>query len=89
MNTTELFFSSEQEREERKKTTVEAEVRKLQKDEELIGQKTSMLAILYKTTCLVDRSKSDAVQLYLNYEIELAKIENRTQKAQNLEQELN
>ena len=74
---------------EKIQATVETEVQNLMKDEKLVGQKTSMLAILYKRTCLVDRSKSDAVELYLNYEIELAKMENRTQKAQTLEQELN
>ena len=82
-------FNSEREKIEKIQATIKAEVQNLKRDEDLIGKKTSALAILYKKSCLVDRSKSDAVKIYLTYQIDLAYVENRTYDVKELKQELN
>ena len=56
---------------------IEDEVSKLEDDEKNISRKTSAIALLYKKKCLVDKSKSDAVKVYLTYHIELAKNESK------------
>ena len=58
------------------------------KDQAVIGKKTSALAIIYKNKCLVDKSKSDAVQIYLTYQIDKAKTEGRDNDAKELIKEL-
>ena len=83
-----VFRVSEREQLERTKLVVKKEIQNLEKDGGLISKKTSALAILYKKQCLVDKSKSDAVKIYLNYEIELAKAEHRKDHAELLEKEL-
>ena len=87
-----IFFwyniSSERESLEITKATYENAVRKLETDESLIGKKTSALAILYKQKCLVDKSKSDAVKTYLNYQIKKAETDSRHTDAEQLKQEL-
>ena len=80
---------SEREKIEKIQATIETEVQNLKRDEDLIGKKTSALAILYKKNCLVDKSKCDAVKIYLTYQIELAIVENRTQGVKELEEESN
>ena len=68
---------------------IESEIQNLNRTNDLVGEKTSVLAKLYKQNCLVDKSKSDAVQIYLTYQIRKAKIEYRTNDVKELEQELN
>ena len=74
---------------EMQEATIKSKVDSLKKDEELISKKTSLLAILYQRKCLVDRSKSDAVQIYLSYQIDQATVENRKTDAEELKKELN
>ena len=81
-------INSEREKIEKIQATIETEVQNLKRDEELIGKKTSALAILYKKSCLVDKSKSDAVKIYLTYQIEQAMTEDRNKDVKELEQEL-
>ena len=83
------YIKSEREKIEKIQTTIESEVQNLKRDENSIGKKTSALAVLYKKSCLVDKSKSDAVKIYLTYQIQQAKTENRAKDVQELEQELN
>ena len=73
---------------ERQIAVFEAEIRDLKKDEQLIGKKTTALAIIYKNRCLVDKSKSDAVKIYLTYQIKRAETEQRHQDLALLKQEL-
>ena len=80
---------SEREQLEITKTTYENAVRRLEKEEELIGKKTSALAILYKNKCLVDKSKSDAVKIYLDYQIKKAETAGKHKEANELKQEPN
>ena len=63
------------------------EIRSLENDEYRIRKNTSALAILYQKRCLVDKSKSDAVKIYLNYQIELARTDGRDKDAKDLEKE--
>ena len=63
-------------------------VKILEKDEKCIGKKTSALAILYKRKCLVDKSQSDAVKIYLQYQIKKAETDGRDDYAEQLNQEL-
>ena len=81
------YIKSEREKIEKIQTTIESEVQNLKRDENSIGKKTSALAILYKKSCLVDKSKSDAAKIYLTYKIIQAKEENRTNDVKELEQE--
>lgn len=71
------------------KATIESKVQSLKNDEQLISKKTSLLAILYQRKCLVDRSKSDAVEIYLSYQIDQATVEHRKTDAEELQKELN
>ena len=81
------FQKSERDKLKKTKDVVANQIKNLQRDEERIGRKTSALAILYKKRCLVDKSKSDAVKIYLTYQIELAKTEDRQKDVQELEKE--
>ena len=54
----------------------------------MISEKTTALAVIYKNRCLVDKTKSSAVKIYLTYEIEKAKIEERNEDLALLEQEV-
>ena len=56
-----------------------AEVRRIKKDEELIGKVITVLALSYKNKCLIDKSKFDAVKIYLSYQIDQMRAENRTE----------
>ena len=82
------YFLSDREKLEMEKKLYEDEIRNLTRDEELIGENTSQLAILYKRKCLVDKSKSDAVTIYLNYQISKAKADGRTDDYATLNKEL-
>ena len=67
---------------------MEAVLKKLEADQKLIARTVSALAILYKRTCLVDKSKFDAVKNYLLYKIDQARIENRNDEVKELAQEM-
>ena len=86
-----LFYNIKSEMKEIEKiqTKIEAEIQILNQANDLIGEKTSALAILYQKNCLIDKSKSDAVKIYLTYEIDLAKIEYRTNDVKQFEKEMN
>ena len=79
---------SDRERLEKMLATFKDEIKQFEKDEELVGKKTTALAFLYKKRCLVDVSKSDAVKIYLNYQIKRAKAEAKFDLAFDLEKEL-
>ena len=54
----------------------------------MITKKTSAIAILYKEKCLVDKSKTDAVTMYLKYQIKQSQIENRLEEVFQLKKDL-
>ena len=83
-----IIYLSDRERLEELKSVYDKEIKNLENDEIRIGRKTSALAILYQKRCLVDKSKSDAVKIYLKYQIELARTEGRDKNAKELEKEL-
>ena len=60
----------------------------LEADEAVITKKTSAIAIMYKEKCLVDKSKTDAVKMYLTYQIEQSRNQGRPQEVLQLEQDL-
>ena len=84
-----LNIKSEREKIEQIQNKFEAEIQNLNRTNDLICEKTTALAKFYRQNCLVDKSKSDAVQILLNYQIQKAKYEYRTNDVKNLEQELN
>ena len=84
--TTLTFISSESEKLEKTQILMKAKVQKLMKDEELMEKIISAMVKFYKTSCLVDKSKHDAVRLYLIQSIALGRIENRKQEVDELEQ---
>ena len=83
-----INIKSEREKIEKLQATIKTEIQNLKRDEELIGKKTSTLAILYKKICLFDKSKSDAVKIYLTNQIEQARIGDKAKDVKELEKEL-